>query len=84
MHVPFFDEFVWGRVSVRGGCRLGGWLTYLAEDLIKWGVVQMPAAFYEEMANAADIDLREAEVGHFSFGVLEDDVKQPIDGCWYA
>lgn len=55
-------------------------LSKLAESKLKWGVVTMPAEFYEEFKEDMEVDT----VEHLSFGVKEDDVRKPIYGKWYA
>ncbi|KAJ9137541.1 hypothetical protein NKR23_g9138 [Pleurostoma richardsiae] len=45
---------------------------------IKWGIVNMSKDFYSRFDEAKDI------IGHLSFGVEEDGVRQPIDGALYS
>jgi hypothetical protein len=64
---------------------------YLAESEIRFGAVEMPAAFYEgapqRRVNPGEIEEvetgNEIIVGHLSFGVKEDNVEYPKKGQWY-
>ncbi|KUI55803.1 hypothetical protein VP1G_03148 [Cytospora mali] len=50
----------------------------LARRKLKWGVVKMAPDFYEHFK-----DFQE-DLGHLSFGVIEQDVALPEEGRWYA
>ncbi|KAJ9150393.1 hypothetical protein NKR23_g3661 [Pleurostoma richardsiae] len=44
---------------------------------LRWGVVKMPASFYEQYAYL------DSRIGHLSFGAKEHGVEEPVDGHWY-
>jgi hypothetical protein len=53
-------------------------LLSVSESRIKWGSVEMPDDFYRRFAVGANA------VGHLSFGVKEDRVREPVNGHIYA
>jgi hypothetical protein len=53
-------------------------LTRISQSLIRWGVVKMPASFYQQYADVDEF------MGHLGFGTQEHDVEEPVDGHWYA
>lgn len=45
---------------------------------LRWGVVKMPTAHYQQHT------FLERPVGHLAFGAAEHDVGDPVEGHWYA
>lgn len=50
----------------------------LAQSRLKWGVVRMAPGFHYNFKSFQE------DVGHLSFGVVEQDVAPPEEGRWYA
>lgn len=50
----------------------------IARSKLKWGVVKMPAEFYEQFRGT------DTETLHLAFGVEEQEVYAPEEGRWYA
>ena len=58
----------------------------LAESDIRWGVVEMPASFYENATRASGEEdtAKNGALRHLTFGVRADDVQKPVWGNWYV
>lgn len=53
-------------------------LIRISRGPVRWGVVRMPPAFYQQYAAVDEA------VAHLGFGAAQHDVTEPIEGHWYA